>query len=113
MTEGTTVRNECRMKEWAEIIETQQESGLSVKEFCRENRLTESRYYYWRNRIYGTINEEVQPTLMELNETSCCAAAEAPQAETLRIDYRGMKLELPDSVNMDGLPELLRVMQSL
>lgn len=112
MAEEMTVRNESRMKEWAEIIETQQKSGLGIKEFCREHGVTESRYYYWRNRIYGTIDEEARPALVELDETSR-SAAELPHTETLRIDYRGIKVEIPDSVNLDGLPELLRVMQSL
>ena len=37
--------------EWAERIAAQQHSGLSVKQFCREQGLTEYSFYTWRKRL--------------------------------------------------------------
>jgi hypothetical protein len=37
--------------EWAERIAAQQRSGISVKQFCRENGLTEYSFYAWRKRL--------------------------------------------------------------
>jgi hypothetical protein len=37
--------------EWAERIAAQQHSGLSVKQFCREQGLTEYSFYAWRKRL--------------------------------------------------------------
>ena len=37
--------------EWAERIAAQQHSGLSVKQFCKEQGLTEYCFYRWRKRL--------------------------------------------------------------
>lgn len=37
--------------EWAERIATQQRSGVSVKQFCKERGLTEYSFYAWRKRL--------------------------------------------------------------
>ena len=40
-----------KAEEWAERIATQQRSGTSVKQFCKEQELTEYSFYAWRKRL--------------------------------------------------------------
>ena len=37
--------------EWGERISAQQRSGMSVKQFCKEQGLTECTFYAWRKRL--------------------------------------------------------------
>ena len=37
--------------EWAERIAAQQRGGMSVKQFCKEQGLTEYSFYAWRKRL--------------------------------------------------------------
>src|SRR5215470_18724801 len=37
--------------EWVERIAAQQRSGMSVKQFCKEQGLTEYSFYAWRKRL--------------------------------------------------------------
>jgi transposase-like protein len=37
--------------EWAERIAAHQRSGMSVKQFCKEQGLTECTFYAWRKRL--------------------------------------------------------------
>ena len=37
--------------EWAERIVAQQRSGICVKQFCKDNGLTEYSFYAWRKRL--------------------------------------------------------------
>src|SRR5260370_12662884 len=39
---------------WAERIAAQQRSGNSVKQFCKEQGLTEGSFYAWRKRLQKT-----------------------------------------------------------
>ena len=41
----------AKADEWAERIATQQRSGMSVKQFCKEQGLTEYSFYAWRKRL--------------------------------------------------------------
>ena len=40
--------------QWAERIAAQQRSGISVKQFCKEQGLTEYSFYAWRKRLQET-----------------------------------------------------------
>lgn len=37
--------------QWGERIAAQQRSGMSVKQFCKEQELTEYSFYAWRKRL--------------------------------------------------------------
>ena len=39
---------------WAERIAAQQRAGISVKQFCKEQGLTEYSFYAWRKRLRQT-----------------------------------------------------------
>ncbi len=41
--------------EWAERIAAQQRSGISVKQFCKEQGLTEYSFYAWRKRLQEKV----------------------------------------------------------
>ena len=40
--------------QWAERIAAQQRAGVSVKQFCKEQGLTEYSFYAWRKRLQQT-----------------------------------------------------------
>jgi hypothetical protein len=43
-----------KAEQWAERIAAQQRSGISVKQFCKEQGLTEYCFYAWRKRLQET-----------------------------------------------------------
>lgn len=47
----TDLKTQMHMQEWAKLIEARQDSGLSIKEWCRQNNLPESRYYYYLKKL--------------------------------------------------------------
>ena len=54
MTETFTgERAATKNEQWRERIAEQERSGLSVKQFCKEQGLTEYSFYAWRKRVRG------------------------------------------------------------
>lgn len=47
----TDIKTQMHMQEWAKLIETRQGSSLSIKDWCRQNNLPESRYYYYLKKL--------------------------------------------------------------
>jgi len=47
MEDVLAIRDEYRLQEWSQIIQAGQNSGLSKREFCRQNGISERQYYYW------------------------------------------------------------------
>lgn len=51
---------------WAEIIEQQSQSQLSIVAFCKANQLTVNTFYYWRKKLHGGMQQQsVHPVLIE------------------------------------------------
>lgn len=61
--------------QWAERIAAQQRSGVSVKQFCKEQGLTEYSFYAWRKRLQQT--GPVRFALVDRSPRSQQPAAEA------------------------------------
>jgi hypothetical protein len=70
---------------WAERIAAQQRSGMSVKQFCKEQGLTECSFYAWRKRLQK--KEAVRFALVDRGAARQEAAVELVLAtgERLRI----------------------------
>jgi hypothetical protein len=56
MSDSTVEQSPANSKadQWAERIAAQQRSGVSVKQFCKEEGLTEYSFYAWRKRLQQT-----------------------------------------------------------
>ena len=46
-----TSKHEMLKVQWQRIIKEQNESGLSIREWCRENNISHSKFYYWQRVI--------------------------------------------------------------
>ena len=52
MTRSTVARKlGARDENWRTRISAQERSGISVKQFCKQQGLTEQSFYYWRKRL--------------------------------------------------------------
>lgn len=45
------IQHEALLTEWKQIITTCRGSGLTISQWCRQNNVKESRYYYWLREI--------------------------------------------------------------
>ncbi|WP_242969021.1 IS66 family insertion sequence element accessory protein TnpA [Peptostreptococcus russellii] len=44
-------KHEILKAQWQELIKEQNESGLSIREWCRRNDISHGKYYYWQRVI--------------------------------------------------------------
>jgi hypothetical protein len=51
MTRSVVARKLARDENWRARISAQERSGISVKQFCKQQGLTEQSFYYWRKRL--------------------------------------------------------------
>ena len=47
----TNLKTQMHMQEWAKLIDARQESGLGIKQWCQQNNLPESQYYYYLKKL--------------------------------------------------------------
>jgi transposase-like protein len=48
--------DEGKREQWRKLIAEATRSGTSVREFCRQRRVTEPQFYAWRARLNGKVH---------------------------------------------------------
>lgn len=104
-----------------EIYHRQQESGLSVKEFCSNEGLKEPTFYYWRKKlidngsIKGFIPIVVKPPAA-INPNSHTSVLEddsqSPPSDTCLLELvytNGTKLRIKNDIDLDRLHTLINL----
>ena len=50
--------HQFRLSHWAGVMRERNESGLSIRAWCRENGVGEKTYYYWQRQLRETACEQ-------------------------------------------------------
>ena len=93
--------------QWAERIAAQQRGGISVKQFCKEQGLTEYSFYAWRKRLQQT--GPVRFALVDRNPRRQEGAAEAALEVVLAT---GARLRISAGVDAATLRTVLDVLRT-
>jgi len=92
--------------EWAERVAAQQRSGISVKQFCKEQGLTEYSFYAWRKRLQK--KEPIRFALVDRGATRQEAATEVALELVLAT---GERLRISAGVDAATLRTVLEVLR--
>ena len=92
--------------QWAERIAAQQRFGISVKQFCKEQGLTEYSFYAWRKRLQQT--GPVRFALVDRSPRRQERGAEAPLELVLATGERLRIRAGVDATTMRAVLDVLR-----
>ena len=105
------VTSQIRMQQWIQIIHTRNESGLSVRDYCEQEGLSENAYYYWLRKIRESAIESAGSHFAELT-----APKEPPAIEELAagisIELNGARIRVDNSCCRSTLAMVLEVIQN-
>ena len=93
--------------EWAEQIAAQQRSGISVKQFCKEQGLTEYSFYAWRKRL-----QEKGPVRFALVERSARRQQRTAEAALELVLATGERLRIGTGVDITTLRTVLDALRA-
>lgn len=109
-------RDSQREARWRQILAKQAASGLSVREFCRRQNLTEASFYFWRRTIAERDGEPVReaperstlPTFLPVR-----VSGEVPSTAAISIEVAGGRvLKLPVSMSNERLVALIDALET-
>ncbi len=96
--------------QWRGVLKRYSVSGLSVREFCRQENLTEASFYAWRRTIRERDGngETVAPAFVPAVVTG-----ESAQDVTIAIELSGgCTLRLPEAISASRLAEFVHALES-
>lgn len=59
MTQNLQLRQQAGIAKWSRLIAEQNNSGLTIRDFCRQHDLSWHAYYYWLRKIREHIAPEL------------------------------------------------------
>jgi hypothetical protein len=62
MDKITDTKTEFRLKQWSQIIQAHQDSGMTIAGWCRQNKINPKTYYYWLRRLRSKACESKEIT---------------------------------------------------
>jgi putative transposase len=93
-----------KAKKWSELIQQQQQSGLSVTAFCRKHSFSDQTFYNWRKRLAGS-----EPVRFALVATDATAAAEQLPIELILAS--GDRLRIAPGTDAASLRTVLNALR--
>lgn len=104
---------------WLLRINHLAESGLSQREWCKENGIAVSTLRYWIRKLREPEPDETSRWLqVNISGDPCVAElqsipAPSNKADLVKVHYGGFTLEVPDSCSRERMYELLQVVKAL
>ena len=96
-----------KAEEWAERIAAQGRSGMSVKQFCKEQGLTEYSFYAWRKRL-----QEKGPVRFALVERNARRQERTAEPVLELVLATGERLRIGTGVDTATLRAVLDVLRT-
>ena len=108
MNEIARVKKEVKQAQWAEMVKSRNESGLTVTDWCKQNGINLKTYYYRLKRLRQAVCNEIEQhdivPVKPISETELTS-------EKIELSVGDVKISLPDSFNEDTLKRLLGVLR--
>jgi len=129
-----------KLAQWAQIIQSANESTLGRKEWCAENGITESAFYYWQRRVrkyalekmldHGENDQLLLPdqepksdkngfyeiSLNSIKPTEPSSAAPSlysSSAKSITIHRNGFIIDVEEGFSQDLLSSVLKVISNV
>jgi transposase-like protein len=94
----TAVKQDVRLREWAEQLEAQQASGLTVQQWCAENGINAKTYYYRLRKVREQFMED-SPSIVPVSVPR--------SSENIHIEKNGLQISLPADISKEILIALV------
>lgn len=123
MTTMKSVRHEMLREKWREIIKRHTQSGLPVRQWCEENQVSATQYYYWLRVIReesliqaGTLAVTGQPQFAEIkplkevlpsNNQGTCAFLRSSGHTDMRKSIDGLSAIVSQNFRLDPFQNAL------
>lgn len=110
--------HEIRVREWSQIIQDCNASGLTKKEWCLQNHISEKSFYYWQRVIRRetlaacqlpvTADSSVETTFVELPSPkhSTPVSTNIHSAAVIRLG-NGISIEISESASAVFIRQLI------
>ena len=112
MKRGLQVYNEHqKMSEWAKKVKQCRSSGLSVREWCQENRINISSYYKWQRKIYSLVEAEKESQVSEFVDVTPSVEMYETASVAITVHAKGVAADIHNRADPATVEAVLRLLK--
>jgi putative transposase len=111
------IAKEYRLAHWAQVMRERTESGLSIKEFCRQVGICGNTYFYWQRRLRTIACAE--PKLPVEQSAAAQGWVTLSNAETssvtgnITVEIGGCRITVDENTDTALLAKVCRALKTL
>ncbi|NLC66832.1 MAG: hypothetical protein GX752_07895 [Clostridium sp.] len=110
-------KHEVLKSQWIEIVKKHAQSGQSIKEWCEENNISRTKFYYWQRVIReealikaGTLAVTGQAQFVEVKQTISEVKPKSNKQDTCAIlRSNGNEIEILNGADPNTLETVLKL----
>ena len=111
---------EYRLAHWAQIMRERQESGLSIKQYCKNAGFHPNIYFYWQRKLREAACRELVPAGQETRQLPdvprgwmACVKAETKAPSPLTIEIGQYRVLIESNADAEQLAKVCRVLAAI
>ena len=116
-------KHAVKLQEWGQMVKLCQESGLPINEWCEQNSIKPSSYYYRlsqvrkeilkQNNLSSQDRDQTMPTLVKIKVSPSnqrTSGLKVTEEQFFRLQYRSAFLDIPVGTSAADITEVLKAM---
>jgi len=106
------MKKQQKINHWKNIFDQQQNSGLTIIQFCRDNKVNTSTFYAWRKRLSGkSISVKPQQVIPLVIHEQIFTQPSISQSSMIKLTTpHGYQLDFESTLAHQTLAQLLKVL---
>lgn len=109
------LKHDMTAERWAMLIKERRESGMTVREWCHDRDIKESRYYYWlrilrRDAVENKQQKQQVSPFVELPADICRDQIPAPAAAVIRKG--NITIEVTESASAGFIAKIMEALSN-
>ena len=107
-TELQQLNEQNKLSLWAARISECRNSGLSVKDWCKENGVSEQTYYKWQRRVFALAKAQHESQFAEVMPTMTHFETRQP---AITVHASGISVDIHNGADLDTVEAVLRILK--
>lgn len=107
-----TLNHNSKLAQWSRLVEDCRSSSLSVTEWCRENGISVSSYYYRQKQVFDAIAESQKVRFKEVTVAPVTPVASQPSSAVASVQYSNANIEVYPNADSKTLRAIFEALKS-
>lgn len=107
-----TLNHNSKLAQWSRLVEDCRNSSLSVTEWCRENGISVSSYYYRQKQVFDAIAESQKICFKEVTVAPVTPVTSQPSSAVASVQYSNASIEVYPNADSKTLRAIFEALKS-